>query len=70
MRSGQVVAGSLPTLYVDDAKLGDLELLKNYLTADIGEVRYMSASKAGVEFGVGHDGGAILVKTFKGVSKP
>ena len=67
MRGGQIVAGALPVLYVDDAKLGELNLLRNYLTADVAEVSYMSGNKAGMEYGLGHEGGAILVKLFKGI---
>ena len=67
LRGGQVVAGALPVVYVDDAKMGELEHLKNYPTENVAEVRYLSGNKAGMEYGLGHEGGAILVKLFKGV---
>lgn len=60
---------SRPVVYLDDMKYGDPEVLKGIRTMAVEEVRYLSANQAGMEYGLGHEGGAILVKMFKG-SKP
>jgi hypothetical protein len=60
---GTVVA--LPVVYVDGMKTGDPEVLKTFATKNVEEVRYLTASKAEMEFGLGHEGGAILVKLIK-----
>jgi hypothetical protein len=57
-------------LYIDDAKAGDLDQLKGIPTINVEEVSYMNPSKAGAEFGLGHEGGAILVKRYKGTKPP
>ena len=60
---GTVVA--LPVVYVDGMKTGDPEVLKSFATKNVEEVRYLTATKAEMEFGLGHEGGAILVKLLK-----
>ena len=56
---------TLAVVYIDDAKLGDLDVLRGLRTMDIDEVRYRSPTQAMADFGLGHDGGAILVKRHK-----
>ena len=58
-----------PVVYLDGMKLGDPDVLKGIRTGEVEEVRYMTPSQAAMEFGFGHDGGAILVKMHK-VTKP
>jgi hypothetical protein len=58
-----------PVVYLDGMKLGDPDVLKGMRTGEVEEVRYLTASKASMEFGLGHDGGAILVKMHRG-TKP
>ena len=58
-----------PVVYLDGMKLGDPDVLKGIRTGEVEEVRYMTPSQAAMEFGFGHDGGAILVKMHKG-TKP
>jgi len=60
---GTVVA--LPVVYVDGMKSGDIEVLKTFATRDVEEVRYLTVTKAEMEYGLGHEGGAILVKLHK-----
>jgi len=57
---GTVVA--LPVVYLDGMKMGDPETLKGIVTRNVDEVRYLSPGKAEMEYGLGHEGGAILVK--------
>jgi len=57
---------SKPIVYLDGMKFGDPDVLKGIRTTDVEEVRYLSASQAGMEYGLGHEGGAVLVKMFKG----
>ena len=52
-------------LYVDGNKQGDLENLKTILTRIVEEVRYLEPSKAQDKYGLGHSGGAVLVKLVK-----
>jgi hypothetical protein len=54
-----------PVLYVDDQKQADFMLMRDIQTALVAEVKYLDATKAMNELGIGHEGGAILVKTRK-----
>ncbi len=53
-----------PVVYVDGVKSGDPEILRGFRTRDVQEVRYMNANQASSEYGIGHEGGAILVKLY------
>ena len=67
------VGGSLasnPVIYIDGTRLGDPDVLKGIRTGDVEEVKYMSPNQASSEFGLGHEGGAILVKIYKAPPKP
>jgi hypothetical protein len=64
-------AVTAPVLYIDGNRGGDLDGLRSMMANDVEEIRYLSPSAAVMQFGQGHDGGAILVKLFKrGPSKP
>ena len=60
----------VPMVYVDGRKSGEPDILKGLLTRDIDEVRYLTPNDAGMEYGLGHEGGAIVVKTFSGQKPP
>ncbi len=55
----------LPVVYIDGMKSGDPDVLKGISTKAVEEVRYLTPNKAVMEYGSGHDGGAILVKLIK-----
>jgi len=52
-------------LYVDGSKQGDFSTLRMISAKDVEEVRYLDPSRAEEEYGIGHSGGAILVKLFR-----
>lgn len=54
-------------LYIDDVKQDDLEELKNIRIADIAEIEYMNGTQASGRYGAGHEAGAILLKTTRGI---
>lgn len=55
--------GVLPVIYVDDARLGGIENLRDIAIVHVQEIRYIDAIEATTRFGQGHTGGAILVIT-------
>jgi hypothetical protein len=71
---GQRTMGAAPAapiaLYIDDARSGDVNSLKDVAAMDVQEVRYLEPSKAQERFGMTHSGGAILVTLFKGPRPP
>jgi hypothetical protein len=54
-----------PVIYLDGMKSGDPDVLKGIRTANVEEVRYLSPSQASMDYGLGHEAGAILVKLHK-----
>jgi hypothetical protein len=54
-----------PVLYVDDQKQADFMLMRDIQTIQVAEVKYLDSTKAMNELGLGHEGGAILVKLRK-----
>lgn len=56
-----------PIVYLNGNKLGELNLLKNILAADVFEVRYLDPARAQDEFGVDGAGGAVVVTLVKGI---
>ena len=54
---------SLAQVYVDDVRLGPIDALHRIDAAQIERIEYMSGLDATTRFGVGHDGGAIMVWT-------
>lgn len=54
-----------PVVYIDGTKAGDPSMLESILTVNVHEVRFYNPNKALTEYGVGHEGGAILVTLLK-----
>lgn len=54
-----------PVIYIDGNRAGDPEVLKSVLTTNVAEVRFLDPNKALMEYGTGHEGGAILVTLLK-----
>lgn len=50
-------------VYVDNARLGDVETLRQITPGGVVLVRYLSPSEAHAEYGLGHLNGAIQVRT-------
>ena len=67
---GSSAVDVLAVIYVDGRKSGDPEFLKGLSTKDAAEVRYLNPNKAGMDYGLGHDGGAIVVKMFVNAKVP
>ena len=71
---GQRTMGAAPAapvaLYIDEARSGDINGLKDVAAIDVQEVRYLEPSKAQERYGMTHSGGAILVTLFKGPKPP
>lgn len=65
---GTLRAGETPkaVLYVNGSRSGDIEMMRNIQTINVEEVRYLNPNAASMQFGQGHDGGAILVKLVTG----
>ena len=59
-----------PLVYVNETKLGELDLLKTILAADVYEVAYLDPTKAQEKFGPDAAGGAVLVQLVKGIKNP
>jgi hypothetical protein len=71
---GQRTMGAAPAapvaLYIDQARSGDVNGLKDVAAIDVQEVRYLEPAKAQERYGMSHSGGAILVTLFKGPRPP
>jgi hypothetical protein len=52
----------LPIVYLNNAKYGEIDALREIPAANVAEVRYLSANEATTLYGTGHIGGAIAVK--------
>jgi len=51
-------------VFIDGSeRQGGLEALKGLPVADIGEMRFLSASDATTRYGTGHEGGVILISS-------
>ena len=61
---------TVPVLYVDGMKSGDVEGLRSIRAQAVKEVRYLSPSQAGIRYGLGHEAGAILVTLLRDAAKP
>lgn len=57
---------TLPVIYVNGVRFGELESLRLVRAPDVRLIRYLNAADATMRFGTGHTGGAILVKTWAG----
>lgn len=58
---------SAPVFYLNGNRMGELAGLRQILAQDVFEVKYLDPSKAEDEFGVGANGGAVLVTLVKGI---
>jgi len=67
---GSTSANPQPVVWLDGRKSGDPEVLKGILSRDVEEVRYLGPNEAGIEYGLGHEGGAIVVKRYQGEKRP
>lgn len=54
---------SFPQVYVDDVRFGPIDTLYRIDGTQIERIEFMSSLDATTRFGVGHDGGAIMVWT-------
>jgi hypothetical protein len=61
--SGSSSAAEQPAAYLDNQRLGNLDLLQTVIRASIQEIRYISATDAAVRWGLGHPAGVIQVIT-------
>lgn len=49
-------------LYINGVRSGDIEMMRNINTINVEEVRYLNPNSASMQYGTGHEGGAVLVK--------
>lgn len=54
-------------LYVNGNRMGELSEMRKIMATEAHEVRYLDPAKAENEFGVRHNGGAVLVTLIKGI---
>lgn len=50
-----------PNVYMNGARLGDLDYLKEVYVSDVEELRYWTAGEAGARFGMGNPRGVIEI---------
>ena len=55
--------GTKAVLYIDDVRQVAIEELKTVRAAEILEIRYLTGNQALSRYALGHEGGAILLKT-------
>ena len=48
-------------LYVNEARVGGVDRLREYEPRDLGEARFLDATQATQRFGTGHRSGAIMI---------
>lgn len=58
--SGEVLG---PVAYVDDVRLGALDLLRTVMRASVREIRFLSPTDATTRWGTGHSNGVVQVLT-------
>ncbi len=62
VKSVSIEDSSVPVVYVNDTRYGDIESLRNISSLNILEITFLQPSEATTRFGTGHVGGAFLVK--------
>lgn len=62
---GSSAANAVAVVYVDGRKSGDPNVIKGLKTLEFEEIRYLTPTEAGQEYGLGHEGGAVLLKTYQ-----
>ena len=50
-------------VYVDDNRVGGIDMLRNVRTASISLIKHLDGIQAAARYGIGHDQGAILIST-------
>lgn len=60
---GPAQTGTELVVYVDNVRLGGVEVLHNIAALRVRDIRYVSASDATTKYGSGHTGGALEVRT-------
>jgi len=63
IRNSANPAGHYPTVFVDGAPYGPMEVLRTFRVLDLEEIRYVSATDATIRYGGQYQGGVILLKT-------
>jgi len=63
VQSMQTASTQLAVVYVDGVRHGGPEALRQIPRESIQEIRYLNGSDATTQYGTGHGGGAILVRT-------
>lgn len=53
-------------VYIENSRQGGPETLRQISVSNVDKIRFMSASDASMEYGSGHDNGAIIVHLKKG----
>lgn len=53
----------IPVVYVDNVRQGDPTMLRNVPAGDVLDLRLLNERDANFRYGVGHRGGAIVVRT-------
>jgi hypothetical protein len=59
--SGQDVGATEMSVFLDNQRLGGVEVLREIMLSQLKEIRYLSPSDATTLFGTGHQAGAIQV---------
>lgn len=54
-------AASLPVVYLDGSRLGDIDRLRSISASSIDRIQFIGAADATTRWGTGHVGGVILV---------
>jgi hypothetical protein len=57
------VTPEVPIIYIDEVRSSDPNTLERIPKQIVFEIRYLSGTDATTRFGMGHGGGAILVRT-------
>lgn len=60
-RGAQSMQNQEPLVYIDGMRYGTLQALANVPAIGIVSIQYLNALDATQRFGIGHDGGAILI---------
>jgi hypothetical protein len=63
IRNSANPTGHYPTVFVDGAPYGPMEVLRTFRVLDLQEIRYVSATDATIRYGGNYQGGVILLMT-------
>ena len=59
-------SGTVPVVYLDGTRVGDVEILRAMHHSELATMRYLDPPAATIRYGTGHTAGAILVVTHPG----